>query len=231
VSSLSPPLSRQRIFRGAVLVFAFVLACQAAWLITVEFFRPSSSNFLASVHATDATADSRSAAALAASLGYIRGDLWAEYARTYSDILSGDGRTSVQSAGLIERAREVTNRALGLVPYDAQIWLLLARIDARFDWLNGKSSIALRMSYYTGANETALIASRASLAINSSEIGEPDFQRLVGHDIRIVATRKPELIPAILAAYRTASPVGRQFLETTLKEIDPNLFAKLRSNG
>jgi hypothetical protein len=228
VSNLSASSPNQRIFRSAVLVFAFILGWQAVWLITAEFFRPSSPKFPESAQAT---ADNRKAAALAASLGYIRGDLWAEYALTYSDILSVDGRTGAQSVEVIEHAREITNRALSLVPSDAQIWLLLARIDARFDWLNGKSSTALRMSYYTGTNETELIASRLPLAINSSEIGDPDFQQLVRHDIRIVVTRKPELIPAVLAAYRDASPVGQQFLETALKEIDPSLFAKLRSKG
>jgi hypothetical protein len=209
-------------------VFAFILASQAIWLVTAEFFRPSSRDFLGNVQAAKAAAANRNAAALAASFGFIRGDLWAEYALTYSDILLGDEGTSAQSAEVIESAREVADRALGLATNDARIWLLLAKIDARFDWLSGKSSTELRMSYYTGANETELIPSRLPLAINSSEIGDRDFQQLVGHDIRIIVTRKPELIPAILAAYRDGLPMGQQFLEATLKEVDPTLLAKLR---
>ncbi len=231
VSSLSTTSSNRRLFRGAVVVFAFILACQAIWLITAEYFRPSSPYFPGNVQAAAAAAANRNAAALAASYGFIRGDLWAEYALTYSDILLGDERTSARSVEVIKRAREVADRALGLAPNDARIWLLLAMIDARFDWLNGKSSIELRMSYYIGPNETELIPSRLSLAINSSEIADRDFQQLVRHDIRIILTRKPELIPAILAAYRDASPMGQQFLEATLKEIDPTLLASLRSKG
>jgi hypothetical protein len=87
------------------------------------------------------------------------------------------------------------------------------------------------MSYYIGANETELIPSRLPLAINSSEIGDRDFQQLVRHDIRIIVIRKPEPIPAILAAYRDALPMGQQFLEATLKEVDPTLLAKLQSKG
>ena len=229
MSSLSTTSPSHGLFRGAVLVFAFILACQAIWLITAEFCRPYSPDFPGNVQAAAAAAANRNAAASAASFGLIRGDLWAEYALTYSDILLGDERTSAQTAEVIERAREVADRALGLAPHDARIWLLLARIDARFDWLNGKSSIELRMPYYTGANETELIPSRLLLAINSSEIGDHDFQQLVRHDIRIIVTRKPELIPAILAAYRDALPKGQEFLETTLKEVDPTLLAKLRS--
>jgi hypothetical protein len=55
-----------------------------------------------------------------------------------------------------------------------------------------------------------------------------DFQQLVRHDIRTV-TRRPELKSAILDAYRHALPVGQQFIEETLKEMDPTLLSTLRS--
>jgi hypothetical protein len=47
----------------------------------------------------------------------------------------------------------------------------------------------------------------------------------------LVVTRKPELKPAIVAAYRDAAPIGRQFIEDALEEIDPPLLARLRSKG
>ena len=84
------------------------------------------------------------------------------------------------------------------------------------------------MSYYTGANEVELIPLRLHLAVNSQALAENDFQELVRHDIRTIVTRKPELKPAILTAYRDALPTGRQFLEETLKEIDPALLPMLR---
>jgi hypothetical protein len=231
MSSLSTTSSNRRPFRGAAIVFALILACQAIWLIRAEFFRPSSPGFPGNVQAAAAAAANRNTAALAASFGVIRGDLWAEYALTYSDILLGDEGMSAESVKVSKRGREAADRALGLAPNDARIWLLLAMIDARFDCLNGKSSIELRMSYYLGPNETELIPSRLPLAINSSEIADRDFQQLVRHDVRIILTRKPELIPAILAAYRDASPMGQQFLEATLKEMDPAFLAELRSKG
>jgi hypothetical protein len=102
-------------------------------------------------------------------------------------------------------------------------------MDSRLDGLDRKASTALRMSYYTGANEIELIPMRLSLAINSSVISDMDFQQLVRHDIRAVVTRKPELKSAVLDAYRHALPVGQQFIEETLKEMDPTLLSTLQS--
>ena len=126
----------------------------------------------------------------------------------------------------VEHAREVAHRALTLAPYDARVWLVLAGIDSR---LGQKFAASLRMSYYTGANEAKLIPWRLHLAVNSQALAERDFQELVRHEIRTIITRKPELKPAILAAYRDASPTGRQFLEETLEESDPTLLATLRA--
>jgi hypothetical protein len=230
VSSISTTTPRHGLFRSAVLVFAFVLGCQAMWILAAELTRPLLPNFFANAQA--AAAANRNAAALAASFGFIRGDLWAEYALTFLGQFWSDdhGSASAQASETIEQARNVAGRALTLAPYDARIWLVLASIDSRFDWLNGKAAAALRMSYYTGANETDLIPLRLLLAVHSDAISDRDFQQLVRHDIRTIVTRKPELKPTILTAYRDALPMGRQFLEETLEEVDPTLLATLRSN-
>jgi len=224
MNSLIPTVSSHKQLRRSLFMFAIVLACQATWLMTAEFFLSSSAD---TSERPRVAAAKHNASALAASFGFVRGDLWAASALAYSDILLEDQRTIAQSGALIERAREVADRALGLAPYDARIWLLIARFDARFDWLNGKSSAELRMSYYVGANEFELIPSRLPLAVNSSEIGVRDFQQLVNHDVRIIVTRKRELTPAILTAYASASPIGQQFLEDALKEFDPDFLSKL----
>jgi hypothetical protein len=220
-------------FRGTLLAFAFLLACVAVWTLAVEYYRPALSAFPADAQAAGAAAGDRDAATLAASVGVIRGDLWGEGALSYLGLFWTDDRdrTSPQDSETIERAREVTNRALTFSPHDARIWLVLATIDSRFDWLNRKATDALRMSYYTGANETDLIALRLALAVRSGALGEQDFQQLVSHDIRIIVTRKPELKPVIQAAYRDALPIGQQFIEETLAGLDPTLLATIRSKG
>jgi hypothetical protein len=221
------------LFRGIALTFAFVLGCQATWILDSEFYRPALPGFPDNPQAAATAAANQKRAALAASLGVIRGDLWAEDALTYLDLFLKDDRgdARVQDSDTINRARDVANRALTLAPHDARIWLLLAAIDSRSSSLNRKASAALRMSYYTGANEIELIPLRLLLAARSDALGDKDFQQLVRHDIRTVVTRKPELKPAIVAAYRDAPPLGRQFIEDTLEDIDPALRARLEANG
>jgi hypothetical protein len=231
VSNLSIPTPSRGLFRGAVLLFAFVLACQATWILAAELSRPSLPGFPINAQAAQAIAADRNAAALAASFGFIRGDLWAEYALTYLDLFWSDGRHSPneQDPKMIERGHKVTVWALALAPHDARIWLVLASIDLRFDWINQKAAAAaLRMSYYTGPNRTELIPLRLHLAVRSEALADKDFQELVRHDIRIIVTRKPELKPTILSVYSEALPIGQQFLEEALKDLDPSLRARLR---
>lgn len=214
-------------FRGTILALAFVLACQATWILAAEFYRPPYSGFPTDAQTAEAAADNRNAAALAASLGVLRGDLWAEYSLTYLNLFwGGQDNASEQSSSAVERARDVAVRALTFAPHDARVWLALASIN-RLD----RKGTALQMSYFTGTNETELIPLRLYLAVRSDVIAEKEFQQLVHHDILTIVTRKPELKSAVLAAYRDALPIGQQFLEETLQEIDPVLLAKLRKSG
>ena len=135
-----------RWFRSLVFIFAFVLACQAVWILAAEFSRPPAVAFPTDPESAADAAANRSAAHLAAQFGIIRGDLWAEDALTYSDLLRRDEKNSTvaKDSNTIEQARKVAERALALAPHDARVWLVLASINSRFDWLNGKASAALR---------------------------------------------------------------------------------------
>jgi hypothetical protein len=219
-------------FRGIALVFAFVLGCQALWILAAEFLRPENSVFPVGPQTAAVAADNRNAAGLAASFGLMRGDLWAEYAFTYLNLFWSDRQNSAkeQSSSTIEHAREIAVRALTLAPHDARVWATLASINWRFNWLNRKVT-ALQMSYFTGANETELIPLRLLLAVQSDAIADKDFQQLVKHDIRTIITHKPELKSAILAAYREALPNGKKFLEEMLQQLDPTLLERIRKTG
>ena len=222
-------MSGHGLFRGTLLVLAFVLACQAFWILAAEFYRPSAIGFPTNLQIAATAIAKRNAANLAAWFGLIRGDLWAQNALTYPDVFWPSERNSspAQPSTVIEQARNATIWALADAPYDARTWLVLASINSRFDWLNDKASTDLRMSYYTGANEVELTPLRLLLAVGFSSISDPDFQQLVRHDIRIMVTRKPELKYAVLDAYRHALPAGQQFIEQTLKELDPTLLSTL----
>lgn len=212
-------------------MFALLLACQATWILAAEFSRPILPDFPANMQTAAAAAAKRNAAAKAASIGLIRADLWANYALTYPELFQHNEQSDASGrvSETIEQARQVAERALAYAPYDARIWLGLANLNSRFDWLNGKPSAALRMSYYTGANEVELIPLRLSLAVSFSVISDADFQQFVRHDIRTVVTRAPQLKNAILESYRYALPAGQQFIEETLKDVDPTLLSTLHS--
>ena len=228
----SHPVKSYGWFRGAMLVLAFALACQAFWILAAEFFRLSSVGFPTSSQSAAVTIANRDDAHIAASIGYLRGDLWADDVLTYPSAyqIHEKDNLSTNNSPPIEQVRDIAERALSFAPHDSRIWLVLANIDSRFDWLNKKASNDLRMSYYTGANEVELIPLRLSLAVSFSDISDVDFQQLVRHDISIIITRKPELKSAIQDAYRYALPDGRQFIENTLNEMDPTLLSKIRSN-
>jgi hypothetical protein len=218
-----------RWFRSLVFLSAIVLASQAIWILSAEFSRPQAVVFPIDPESAADTAASRGAAHRSAQIGIIRGDLWAEDALTYSDVLRHDDKknSAAQDPSAIEQAREIAERALALAPHDARIWLILASIDSRFDWLNGKASMALRNSYYTGGNETALIPVRLLLSLNLPAITDSDFQQLVRHDLRTIVTRKPEIKSAIMNAYQYALPEGQQFIKDTLSDLDSDLLSKL----
>jgi hypothetical protein len=223
-------------FRTLALIFALLLACQAFWILAAELSRPPSLAFPASSQSVADAAANRNSARAAAQLAIFRGDLWAETALTYADVFSFEGtaKSANDDPAVVQQARDVAERALSLAPYDARIWLVLADIVSRFDWLNGKASAALRMSYYTGQNEIALIPSRLLLSVTLPAISDKDFQELVARDLRTIVNRKPELKPAIVKAYRSATPEGQQFIRDTMKGLDPNLLSSLqqnRSNG
>lgn len=123
-----------------------------------------------------------------------------------------------------------SERAVAVGPHDARPWLLLARAAARFDCLNRNPAAPLKMSYYTGPNETLLIPMRLSVATQSEAINDPELQILVTNDVRTILLRKPDMKPTLVAAYRDASPEGKRFIETAVAQLDPSFAAELRAS-
>lgn len=210
-------------------MFVAILGCLSCWILAPEFFRPASHAFPQTTRGAELIAADRNAAATTASLGIVRGDLWADYALTYLDLVENDksDRRGVRGAKMAEQARRVAERALALAPHDAQVWLILAALETKYHLSGDAPAVALRMSYYTGANETDLVRLRLRLALNSKALSDKDFQELVRHDIRLIVQRKPEMKPAILAVYQHAVPLGQKFLRESLKDIDPTLAGEL----
>jgi hypothetical protein len=220
-------------FRLGMVTFGGVLGVAAMWILLVEIIRPTLPFFPGDASAAQAAATHRTAAGMAASIGLIRGDLWADYAMTLAPELSGGftGGSRGATAEAFDNARSAAVRAVELAPHDSRVWLLLAGMDSQRDRLTRDAAGALKMSYYTGPTELPLIPSRIVIATRSDAITDPELQILVGGEIRTIITRKPDLKPLILTAYRYAIPEGKRFIETTIAEIDPGLLTTIRATN
>jgi hypothetical protein len=219
-------------FRLCAFIFAAGLALQALWLLSTEIIRPNVPYFPIGRPAAEAAATQRGTAAVAAAIGVLRGDLWADYVLTLStDLLADPSAVKPRAAGgSAEDTRNVAITAAQLAPTDARMWLLLALVDQRPDSLGRGTPGPLKMSYYVGPNAVGLIPTRLLIATRSAAISDPELQDLVSREIRTIVTRRPDLRPALFAAYRDAVPEGRRFIESKVGELDRNLSASIRSN-
>src|SRR5262249_50831062 len=159
----------------------------------------------------------------AASIGWLRGDLWTDAAIALSSGLISDvaGESDApQMPAPGDRARTVTLRAARLSPHDSRTWLLLAVMDSRFDWLNHVVANRLKMSYLTGPNEFALTPLRIRIATHSTAIADAELQNLVAQEIRSIILRHLDHKSTLMAAYRDASSEGKQFIETIVGDVD-----------
>lgn len=123
-------------------------------------------------------------------------------------------------------ARSHLKRALSLAPYDAELWLALAVLEAGQD-PDGPAAIeALKMSYLTAPNDARLMPLRLATVTQFDALANPDLRDLAQGDVRLMLTRQPDQAPALVSAYRQASRRGKEFLEGAIRTIDP---ARLRS--
>jgi hypothetical protein len=176
--------------------------------------------------AAAAAVEQRSDAAWAAWIGSIRGDLWAESAFTYANLLwTGPGTDPDQTKSL-EQARARLDHALDDAPHQAGAWLLLAGLASRYRWSNLNATEALKMSYFTGPSDEALMPLRLRVTAASEAIGDTDVQELVRRDLRLLLAQKRK--STVAEAYAGASPAGKRLIEGAVGEIDPSSLESLR---
>jgi hypothetical protein len=226
---------QRRLFwlRGIVLIFASVLGMQAVWLVTADLIRPRLPYFPQDKASEQRAWAARSATLTAASIGWIRGDLWTDAAMVLSSGLANATAEQHEPQMRPQRneARAVAQRAARLSPHDSRAWLLLAALDSRFDWPSRDDANRLKMSYFTGPNELDLAPMRIRIAVHSSAITDAELQNLVGQEIRSIVLRHQDLKPSLLTAYRDGSPEGKEFLEATIADLDKSFLATLRAGG
>jgi len=222
-------MSQQRSnIRICVAVFAAILGIEALWILTPELIRPAVPFF-----PTQTTAPNPKAAVIAAQIGWLRGDLWADAAvASDAEILDVLPRkTGSQMPARFVEMRAITDTAAKDAPFDSRVWLLAAALNSRSGQIDRKAANQLKMSFYTSPNDDRLIPLRIRLALQFNFLSDDELQYLIEQQIRTAALHKPELKPAIAAAYQDASPAGQQFIEGKLAEIDPHFLAELRSTA
>ena len=218
---------RQKQLRTALFAFAGLLALQSIWIILPELIRPSPLVFPREARSPPISSSERDRVGWAAELALVRGDLWAEAAIAKSPELIRDVETgkAAQSADQAQVVRATAEKAATLSPHDARNWLLLASLDCL---AHREASGTLKMSYYTGPNEVALMPLRLLVATCSDAINDAELQTLVARDIRLIITQYPRT--AILQTYQNASPGGKRLIETVVGDLDRDLMATIRGN-
>ena len=214
-------------FRLATQLFAILLGVLFIWLLLPELSRPGIERLPTDQASAAAAAKWRNAAALAASIGIIRGDLWAESAFTYSDLLWGGASPGTDLTQALQHAHISLENALKLAPHQSEAWLFLAALTSRFPSEGFNATEALRMSYYTGPSEPNFMPLRLRLMAHLDAFGDVEFQQFASRDLRSLIARKQT--SAIADAYRDASPPGKRFIEKTVADIDPSVVDLLRS--
>ena len=215
-------------FRLATLAFALLLGLQCIWLLLAEFSRPNLNGLPADAQAAAAAVKQRNDATWAAWIGTIRGDLWAESAYTYANLLWTHPATDADQTQSLERARASLYHALDDAPHQAGAWLLLAGLASRYRWPNLNATEVLKMSYYTGPSDEALMPLRLRVAAASEAVGDTEVQEFVRRDLRLLWTRQRK--SAVAEAYDGASPAGKRVIEGAVQEIDPSGLGSLRSS-
>ncbi len=118
----------------------------------------------------------------------------------------------------IRRLRQV----LGVRPYDAELWLALAVLEARRD-PDGPGTIeSLKMSYLAAPSERRLMPLRLRTATRFNALVDSDLRELARSDVRLMLTRRPTQESAFVSVYERASERGKAFLTETAQVVAPS---------
>jgi hypothetical protein len=216
--------------RALVGGFAALIGIVALWIVAAELIAPRTTYFPSSRNEAEALYAVRGSAAAAAEVGLVRGDLWTPAAFTSAAqlLFAPTGSSPAQTSHAeIENMRATADRAAKLSPHDSRIWLMLAGLDFRLGGNNPKAAEALKLSYYTGPNELSLTPLRLLLSVQSDAISDEELQSFVVLELQRVVMQRPDLKPAIAQAYKNALPKGREVIEATLEQADPNFLATI----
>lgn len=223
--------SDSRRLRVAFLVFAALLALSGLWVLVPELLRPKTIPFPSDRASAETLAGYRSRAILAAELGAIRGDLWAEAAFTDSRFMWTDRYANLDPANRekVESARGHAETALRFAPINGAAWLFLAKLPSPTIDENRIGTL-LEMSYFTAPSNTMLAPARLERVATSSALADKDVQAFIKSDIRAILNQRPEYRQGLIAAYRNAWPQNQALFESLVAGVDPAAAQQLHSD-
>lgn len=226
--ALEPPAP----LRIGLLVFGAAIALGGMWMLLCALLAPPVIALPLDRDAAAAAAGLRGRAVAAAHLGVIRGDLYARAA--YADarllFLGRAHGLDAASAAEVRAARSNAETALALAPVNGSAWLFLAELPpASTKAADQNGLLALQMSYLTAPDDSALALPRIESAFASNVPIDRDLQAFVKTDLREILTARPSERPALLSAYKSASPQNQAIFEALAAEIDPDFGQSLRS--
>jgi hypothetical protein len=217
------PIWKFRLFALLVLVFVGGLSISN---LVAEFLRPAPLP-LPSRTSKAPSPDQISSAGRASAIAPFRSDLMADYAvalagQTLKSEYTGQAEND-------EPAQNAVKNALKIGPHDSRMWLVLALLQARNNLGDSLIAESLKMSYLTGPNRAELIPTRLDTVTLSHSLNDADLNELARGDVRAILTQFPDQRQALVNDYVRGSPIGRAFLEESVKMIDPKFVDTLRS--
>jgi len=222
---MNPNTSTKTWLRVALTLFGVFLFAQAAWILLAERHRLNHIRLPVDGKTATIALAEQDKIKQAASLAVVRGDLWAESAFTYGNLLWLDAGDQLNTEAL-----KTLTRALRYSPHRGDVWLMFAALANKYKWSGYQPGLLLKMSYYTAPNELALLPLRLDVSLHAKGvIDDAELKDMVRRDISVILTRAPALKPALVAAYRSALPQGKAFAERVISEIDPGYLGVVRA--
>jgi hypothetical protein len=213
-------------FRAGVSVCALVLGAASLWILLAEFSSPGIRALPMSSGEAAVAAEHRGEALWAARAAVVRGDLWAEVAFTYANLEWLDSAQPLGEA--LDQAKASATRAVSLMPGNSGVWLMLADLSSRYRWQTPSPTECLKMSYYTGPHEEALIPLRLMVAGRLDPSADAVLADLFRRELETVMMDRTALRPAIVAAYEQATSQAQHLIEDVATHTDPAFSQTLR---
>lgn len=217
---------------------AAAIALGGVWMLVCAVLAPRPVPLPLDRESAAAAAAHRLGARAAARLGVVRGDLFAQAAYSDAGLMRFEGARAPEPAGAgeVETARWYARTALALAPVNGAAWLFLAALPPAPAQAAGVAPeaaglSALQMSYLTAPNEAVLAPARIERALAAAAPVDRDLQQFVKSDLRAVLSRRPAMKPALVAAYRAASPQNQAIFEALAADVDPAFSQSLRAGA